>query len=95
MEDNTPTRADLRRALQKKTLTLMLTDFFDKFPKNLAIERGINFTPLVPKDVDRTNPASNTNCLLVDHDATDPSPEKGNFLMPDNGCGEFNRNYHF
>ena len=89
MAGTNPTKADLRRALQKKTLTLMLADFYDKFPKNLAMERGMTFTPLVPREVDRSNPARNTNCMLMDHDAKDPSPEKGNLLMPDNGCGKF------
>jgi len=87
--DGNPTRAELRRALQKKSLTVLLAEFFDKFPKNLAIERGITFTPLVPRVADRTNPAKNSACLLADHDATDPSPQKGNFLMPDKGIGKF------
>ena len=88
MTSTNPSRADLRRALQKKLMTFMLADTFDKFPKKLAIERGLTFTPLVPKDVDRTNPASNTKCLLVDHDPKDPSPQKGNLLMPDTDCGK-------
>lgn len=91
MEANNPSRADLRRALQKKVLTFMLADTYDKFPKKLAIERGMTFTPLVPKEVDRTNPAVHSNCLLADHDPKDPSPQKGNLLMPDTDCGEFLR----
>ena len=91
--DGTPTRADLRRALQKKSLTFLLADFYDKFPKNLAIERGLTFTPLVPRIPDRTNPAKNSACLLADHDAKDPSPQKGNFLMPDKGLGKFILNF--
>ena len=91
MASSNLSRADLRRALQKKLMTFMLADTFDKFPKKLALERGLTFTPLVPKDVDRTNPASNTKCLLVDHDPRDPSPQKGNLLMPDTDCGKFFR----
>ena len=78
-----PSRAEMRRALEKKVLTFALADAYEKHPTRMALERGITFTPLPPRVSDRTNPASNTCCLVLDHDAKDPSPQKGNHLMPE------------
>ena len=83
MAKTEPTRAELRRALEKKLLTFMMAENYDKFPSKLAQERGINFTPLPPLKADRSNPALNSCCMLMDHDPRDPSPEKGNLLIPD------------
>ena len=61
----------------------MMADAYDKFPAKLIQERGITFMPLPPLLVDRSNPALNSVCLLLDHDGRDPSPQKGNLLIPD------------
>ena len=85
--NNQPTRADMRQGLEKKVLTYFLADAYEKFPTKLALERGLVFTPLPSQNVDRINPASNSCCLLVDHDVKDPLPEKGNFFIPDSENG--------
>ena len=89
MVNPTPTRAELRRALEKKLLTFMMAENYDKFPSKLAQERGINFTPLPPLVPNRRNPALNSACMLMDHDPRDPSPQKGNLLIPDTEEGKF------
>ena len=68
-----------------------MADTYDKFPHKLAQERGITLTPLPPLNVDRSNPANFTCCLLVEHDARDPSPQKGNLLIPDTEDGMYGR----
>ena len=83
MASATPTRADLRRGLEKKILTFMMADTYEKFPSKLIQERGITFTPLPPLLVDRSNPALNSACMVLDHEGRDPSPQKGNLLIPD------------
>ena len=89
MAKQAPNRAELRRALEKKLLTVMMAENYDKFPAKLAQERGMTFTPLPPLTPDRSNPALNSKCLLMDHDPRDPSPEKGNLLIPDTEEGKF------
>lgn len=84
-----PNRAELRRALEKKLLTFMMAENYEKFPSKLAQERGMSFTPLPPLNPDRRNPALNSTCLLMDHDPRDPCPEKGNLLIPDTEEGNF------
>lgn len=87
MESNTPTRADLRRGLEKKLLTYMVADTYEKFPDKLAQERGMSFTPLPPLNVDRSNPALNSSCMVIDHEPHNPAPEKGNLMIPDSEEG--------
>ena len=82
-----PSRSELRRGLEKKVLIFMLADVYEKFPQKLAQERGITLTPLPALNVDRSNPAVFTCCLLVEHEARDPSPQKGNLLVPDTENG--------
>ena len=89
MANQAPNRAELRRALEKKLLTVMMAENYDKFPAKLAQERGMTFTPLPPLVSDRSNPALNSKCLLMDHDPRDPSPEKGNLLIPDTEEGKW------
>ena len=89
MSSINPTRAEMREGLEKKVLTLALADLYGKFPAKLAMERGITFTPMPNWRQDRTSPASNSCLLSVDHDAYDPSPQKGNLMLSDNGEGTF------
>ena len=88
MNVNKPTRAEMRQGLEKKVLTLALADAYGRFPARLAVERGITFTPMPNWNVDRNNPACNSCLLSLDHDANDPSPQKGNLMLPDNDEGK-------
>ena len=88
MSSSIPTRADLRRGLEKKLLTYMVADTYEKFPSKLAQERGMSFTPLPPMMADRSNPAHNSCCMLIEHESKNPAPEKGNLLIPDTEEGK-------
>ena len=77
------TQSDIREELEKKVLTFMAASTYEALPSQLANERGITFTPLVPETFDEKDPAASSNTLVIDYEHSDPAPEKGNMMMSD------------
>ena len=76
-------QSDIREALEKKVLTFMAASSYEAVPAQMASERGLTFTPLPPMEFDEADPAANSCIMVIDHDASEPSPENGNYLISD------------
>ena len=78
-------QTQLRLAAEKNVLTYLAALGYDQKPRQLVLERSLNFAPLPAHKIDPVDPAANSACISIDYEDDENSLINGNFLAPSSG----------
>ena len=78
-------QSELREAAEKNVLTYLAALGYDQKPRQLVLERSLNFAPLPAHKIDPVDPAANSACISIDYEDDENSLVNGNFLAPSSG----------
>ena len=78
-------KSELREAAEKNVLTYLAALGYDQKPRQLVLERSLNFAPLPAHKIDPANPAANSACISIDYEDDENTLLNGNFLAPSSG----------
>ena len=85
LEDMAENPSELRQAAEECVLAYLTALGYDQKPKQLILERGLNFAPMPAHKIDEIDPASNSCTISIDFDNNDNSLLNANALAANSG----------
>ena len=70
----------MREAAEQNVLSYILALIYEQNPRQWILERGLVFTPMIPKFFEVSDPAAKSCSVMVDFDNMDVSTLNANFL---------------